>query len=163
MKKEKIVSSLKTAVETAGFHIDKTWGETIEDQITYSALGQQAPLEEKEKWDADFAKRKKIKAILDAQLPQFSIRMGGATSIDITKPGIDKAYGIGKLRDILGISLKEMIYVGDALFVGGNDYPAKQAGVVFIPVRGPDEAKRVIETMIACLGDDEQARSFDVD
>jgi len=55
--------------------------------------------------------------------------MGGATSIDVTKPGIDKAYGIGKLRDILGISLSEMIFIGDALFAGGNDYPAEQAGV----------------------------------
>jgi HAD superfamily hydrolase (TIGR01484 family) len=166
VEKERIVSSLKSAVETAGFHVEKTWGETIEDrgsQITYSALGQQAPLDEKEKWDANFAKRKEIKAILDTQLPQFSVRVGGATSIDITKPGIDKAYGIGKLRDILGISLKEMIYVGDALFVGGNDYPAKQAGVISIPVRSPDETKRVIETVIACLGDDNQARTFEVD
>ena len=139
---------------TAGFKVEKVWGEIIEDrgsQITFSALGQQAPLEEKEKWDPDFAKRKKIKAILDTLIPEFSVRLGGATSIDVTKPGIDKAYGIGKLRDILGISLKEMIYVGDALFAGGNDYPAEQAGVVSIPVRGPDETKRVIEAIIACL------------
>jgi len=120
-------------------------------------------LEAKEKWDPDFAKRKKIKAILDTLIPKFSVRLGGATSIDVTKPGIDKAYGIKKLRDILGISLKEMIYVGDALFVGGNDYPAKQAGVVSIPVRGPSETKRVIEAILACLGDDEQARAFEVD
>jgi hydroxymethylpyrimidine pyrophosphatase-like HAD family hydrolase len=38
--------------------------------------------------------------------------MGGSTSIDVTKPGIDKAYGVGKLRDILGISLKEMMAPG---------------------------------------------------
>ena len=63
--------------------------------------------------------------------------MGGATSIDVTKPGIDKAYGVRKLRDVLGISLKEMIFIGDALFAGGNDYPAEQAGVVSIPVRVP--------------------------
>ena len=165
-EKEAIVSSLKKAVGTAGFPVEKTWGETIEDrgsQITYSALGQVAPLEAKEKWDPDFAKRKKIKAILDTLIPKFSVRLGGATSIDVTKPGIDKAYGIKKLRDILGISLKEMIYVGDALFVGGNDYPAKQAGVVSIPVRGPSETKRVIEAILACLGDDEQARAFEVD
>jgi hypothetical protein len=56
-----------------------------------------------------------------------------------------------------------MIYVGDALFVGGNDYPAEQAGVVSIPVRSPDETKRVIEAIIACLGDDWQVRSFEVD
>ena len=165
-EKEKIVGSLNKAVGTAGFPVEKTWGETIEDrgsQITYSALGQQAPLEEKIKWDPDFAKRKRIKAVLDTLIPEFSVRLGGATSIDVTKPGIDKAYGIKKLQDILGISLKEMIYVGDALFVGGNDYPAEQAGVISIPVRGPNETKRVIEAIIACLGDDQQVRSFEVD
>src|ERR1700722_2805386 len=52
-EKEKIVFSLKKAVAEAGFHADKVWGEVIEDrgsQITFSALGQQAPLEEKKKW-----------------------------------------------------------------------------------------------------------------
>jgi HAD superfamily hydrolase (TIGR01484 family) len=163
--KRKIVDSVKEAIGTAGFHVDRTWGEIIEDrgsQVTYSALGQQAPLEKKEKWDSDFAKRKKIKAVLDSLIPEYSVRIGGSTSIDITKPGIDKAYGIRKLRDILGIALKEMIYIGDALFVGGNDYPAKQAGVISIPVRGPSETKRVIEAIIACLDDNQQVRSFEV-
>ena len=111
-------------------------------------------MEEKDKWDPDYAKRKKIKAILDTLIPDFSVRMGGATSIDVTKPGIDKAYGIRKLRDILGISLNEMIFIGDALFPGGNDYPAEQAGVVSIPVRGPNETKPVTEAIIACLNGD---------
>jgi phosphomannomutase len=157
-EKKKIVSFLKKALGAAGFKIEKVWGETIEDrgsQITYSALGQQAPLEEKSKWDPDFAKRKKIKAILDTFIPEFSVRLGGATSIDITKPGIDKAYGVRKLRDILGISLKEMIFIGDALFPGGNDYPAEEAGVVSIQVRDANETKRVIEAIIACLDRDQ--------
>jgi phosphomannomutase len=165
-EKAKIVSSLSKAVDTAGFAVEKTWGETIEDrgsQITYSSLGQHAPLDEKVKWDADFAKRKKIKAVLDTLIPEFSVRLGGATSIDVTKPGIDKAYGIRKLRDILHISTREMIYVGDALFPGGNDYPAEQAGVISIPVKSPAETKRVIEAIIACLEDDQQPRSFNVD
>ena len=154
-EKEKVINSLKKAVEKAGFTVGKVWGEVIEDrgsQITYSALGQQAPLAEKEKWDADFSKRKKIKVILDTFIPEFSVRLGGETSIDVTKPGIDKAYGIRKLRDLLGISLQEMIFIGDALFPGGNDYPAEEAGVVSIPVHGPNETKRVTETIIACLG-----------
>jgi hydroxymethylpyrimidine pyrophosphatase-like HAD family hydrolase len=113
--------------------------------------------------DPDFAKRQKIKAILDTLIPEFSVRLGGATCIDVTKPGIDKAYGIKKLRDILGIPLKEMIYVGDALFPGGNDYPAEQAGVVCIPVRVPNETKRVIEGIIACLDLSDRVRSFEVD
>jgi phosphomannomutase len=148
-EREKIVSALKNAAGLAGFKVENVWEEVIEDrgsQITFSALGQQVPLEEKEKWDPDFVKRKKIKAILDPLIPEFSVRMGGATSIDVTKPGIDKAYGVRKLRDVLGISLPEMIFVGDALFPGGNDYLAEEAGVVSIPVRGPNETKRVIES-----------------
>jgi phosphomannomutase len=159
-QRAKILSSLKKTMDAAGFKVEKTWGEVIEDrgsQITFSALGQQAPLEEKDKWDPGYVKRKKIKAILDTYIPEFSVRIGGATSIDITKPGIDKAYGIRKLRDLLGISLKEMIYIGDALFAGGNDYPAEEAGVVSIPIRDPRETKRVTETIIACLDGDHKA------
>jgi len=163
-EKEKIISSLKNALGEVGLKVEKVWGEVIEDrgsQITFSALGQHAPLEEKNKWDPDYIKRKKIKAILDTLIPGFSVRMGGATSIDVTKPGIDKAYGIRKLRDILGISLKEMIFIGDALFIGGNDYPAEEAGVVSIPVLSPNETKRVTEAIIACL--DSNYQSFPSD
>lgn len=153
-EKTKIVGALHTAIHAAGLGAERHWGETIEDrgsQITYSALGQQAPLEAKQLWDADFAKRKIIKTILDTLIPEFSIRLGGTTSIDITQHGIDKAYGIGKLREILGIPLDQMIYVGDALFSGGNDYPAKQVGIHCISVRGPDDTAVVIETILACL------------
>jgi HAD superfamily hydrolase (TIGR01484 family) len=153
-EKEKIISSLNEALGITGYKVEKIWGEVIEDrgsQITFSALGQQAPLEDKKKWDPDFAKRKKIQAILETLIPEFSIRLGGTTSVDVTKPGIDKAYGIRKLRDLLGISLQEMIFIGDALFVGGNDYPAKEAGVESISVRGPCETKPVTEAIIACL------------
>ena len=154
-QRKKIIDSLNKAAGESGFHAKKVWGEVIEDrgsQVTFSALGQQAPLEEKVKWDPDFAKRKKITAILEKLIPEFSIRMGGATSIDVTKPGIDKAYGIGKLKDTLHISLNEMVYIGDALFPGGIDYPAEQAGVVSIPVKGPDDTNVVIKTILACLG-----------
>jgi len=161
-EKEKIISSLQKAIGLSDFNAEMVWGELIEDrgsQITFSALGQQAPLEEKKKWDPDFAKRKQMKAFLDNLIPEFSVRLGGTTSVDVTKQGIDKAYGIRKLRDILAVAINEMIFIGDALFPGGNDYPAKEAGVVSIQVRDPNETKRVIEAIIACLDCDQQARS----
>ena len=99
-----------------------------------------------------------MKATLDKLIPEFSVRLGGTTSVDVTKPGIDKAYGIRKLRDILGIQIEEMIFVGDALFPGGNDYPAKKAGVTSIQVRDANETKRVIEAIIACLDPDPRLR-----
>ena len=153
-EKMKIISSLKQTMELSDFKAERTWGEVIEDrgsQITFSALGQQAPIEEKKKWDPDFTKRKKMKERLDQLIPEFSVRLGGTTSVDVTKAGIDKAYGIRKLRDTLGIGIQEMMFVGGALFPGGNDYPAKEAGVLSIEVRDPHESKRVIEAIIACL------------
>jgi HAD superfamily hydrolase (TIGR01484 family) len=153
-EKKKIVGSLKQATGSPDLKPEQTWGDIIEDrgsQITFSGLGQQAPLEEKKKWDAQFIKRKKIKGLLDKLIPEFSVRLGGATSIDVTKPGIDKGYGIRKLRDVLGVAIPEMIFVGDAVFPGGNDYPAKEAGALSIEVKDPHETKRVIEAIVACL------------
>jgi HAD superfamily hydrolase (TIGR01484 family) len=153
-EKKKIIASLEQASAPQRHDIGKTWGEVIEDrgsQITLSALGQLAPLEEKKKWDPDFAKRGKIKVILDTLIPEFGVALGGATSIDVTRHGIDKGYGIRKLRDVLHIAIDQMIFVGDALFPGGNDYPAKQAGALSIEVREPHETKRVVEAIIACL------------
>lgn len=153
-EKAKIINALHEALAIVDFKIEKTWGETIEDrggQITYSALGQQAPIEEKTQWDPDFTKRKKIQKMLGDSIPEFSVHLGGTTSINITQPGIDKGYGIRKLHDTLHLKIEEMLFIGDALFPGGNDYPAKKTGVKSIRVKDPEETKRLIKTIIACL------------
>jgi phosphomannomutase len=101
--------------------------------------------------DAGGVSPAEIKEILKPIIPEYSIQLGGSTSIDVTRPGVDKGYGVKKLHETLGVAIRDMIFVGDALFPGGNDYPAKQAGVVSIEVRDPHETKRVIEATIACL------------
>ena len=153
-EKRQIIKALNKALDLSGFRSEVHWGELIEDrgsQITLSALGQEAPLAEKLKWDADLKKREKIRKLLQPLIPAFSIQIGGTTSIDVTRPGIDKAYGVKKLQETLGISIHDMIFIGDALFPNGNDYPARQAGVLCIEVRDPHETKRIIEAIIACL------------
>ena len=147
-QREKILSSLQQSIHEADFKIAQTWGDQVEDrgsQITFSALGQKAPLDEKKKWDPDLSKRKRMKELLDKLIPEFSVNIGGSTSIDITEHGIDKAYGIRKLRDVLKIPVDEMIYLGDAVFPGGNDYPAVEAGVSTILVKDPQETKAFIQ------------------
>lgn len=151
-EKGRVSAALRKAFTEAGFAVDAVWGEQIEDrgtQITFSALGQQAPLEAKKLWDPDFQKRRIIAALLQTQIPEFSIRLGGATSIDVTRAGIDKSYGIAKLREILGIGNEDMLFVGDALFPGGNDYPVKDAGVDCVEVRDVKETKTVIATIMS--------------
>jgi HAD superfamily hydrolase (TIGR01484 family) len=154
-QKTKIIDALNACLDKSGLRPAQHWGDVIEDrgsQITMSALGQQAPLDQKKTWDPDFAKRKTLKAMLQPLLPEFAIGMGGASSIDVTRPGVDKAYGIQKLSEILEIPIAQMVFVGDALFEGGNDYPARRTGAACIQIDGPHETKKVIETYIVCSG-----------
>ena len=153
-QKKEIVAAFEASLEATGFVPEQTWGERIEDrgsQITFSALGQQAPLEAKEHWDPDFAKRKVIQADLRQRLPGLSINMGGATSIDITREGVDKAYGLKKLNEASGIALDKMMFIGDAIFPGGNDYPAEQLGLDVVKVKNVDGTLAAIAGIVACL------------
>jgi len=152
-QRREILAAFDAALIATGFVPEQVWGERIEDrgsQITFSALGQQAPIHAKEVWDPDFAKRRIIQADLRQRLPGLSINMGGATSIDITREGVDKGYGLKKLRDASSIPLDAMMFVGDAIFPGGNDYPAKLLGLDTVRVRDPHETLAVVAAIIAC-------------
>lgn len=149
-----IIAAFDASLAATGFVPEQTWGERIEDrgsQITFSALGQQAPVHAKEVWDPDFAKRKVIQADLRTRLPGLSINMGGATSIDITREGVDKGYGLKKLSAASGIPLEQMMFIGDAIFPGGNDYPAKEIGLETVCVKNPDGTLAAIAGIVACL------------
>ncbi|WP_380787623.1 HAD-IIB family hydrolase [Sphingomonas sp. R86521] len=153
-EKAKILTAFDESLKATGFVPEKTWGERIEDrgsQITFSALGQEAPIDAKHSWDPDFAKRKVIQADLQKRLPGLSINMGGATSIDITREGVDKAYGLKKLNEVSGIALESMMFIGDAIFPGGNDYPAEQLGLDVVKVKNPDGTLAAIAGIVACL------------
>jgi phosphomannomutase len=153
-EKQKILKAFDESLEATGFVPEQTWGERIEDrgsQITFSALGQEAPIDAKHSWDPDFAKRKVIQADLRQRLPGLSINMGGATSIDITREGVDKAYGLKKLNEASGIALDKMMFIGDAIFPGGNDYPAEQLGLDVVKVKNVDGTLAAIAGIVACL------------
>jgi len=146
-----IEDDLKKALDTAALDgvviPEKSYGERIENrgtQVTFSALGQTAPLAEKAVWDPDHTKREEIVRNLKPFLPDFEIEIGGMTSIDITKKGINKKYGILAALTYLGISKDEVIYVGDALFPGGNDYGAVESGVRTLAVKDITETKKFI-------------------
>jgi phosphomannomutase len=151
-EKQQIRDGFEKAFKDADFKIpEKLYGDLIEDrgsQLTFSAYGQVAPREMKKVWDPDQKKRKKIKAALDKYIPELETRIGGTTSIDVTRKGIDKAYGIAQMEKHLGFTKEEMLFIGDALFEGGNDYPVKQTGVECIAVEGPEYTKKVIRNII---------------
>lgn len=151
-QKQQILGALETSAKELGLWEEKPFGEIIEDrgsQVTYSALGQQAPAEKKYEWAE---KNKDIKLVLRekvaAQLPELEVRLGGTTSVDVTCIGIDKAYGMQKLMTAISISKEEILFVGDKLQEGGNDYPVKAMGVDSIEIDGWKETALVIEGIL---------------
>lgn len=126
-------------------------GPRVEDrgsQVTYSALGQRAPSALKQQWDPTGAKKEALRRYAQQRLPALEVRSGGSTSIDVTRRGIDKAYGVTRLAEILGLGLADMLFVGDRLDEGGNDYPVKALGVPCVAVRGWEETPGVIQRLL---------------
>lgn len=137
-----------------GLWEERTWGEILEDrgsQITFSALGQDAPLEAKRAWDPTGQKKAALRDAVAPDVPELDVRGGGSTSVDVTTRGIDKAYGMGKLVEETGIAASEMLFVGDRLDPEGNDYPVKAAGYATRAVSGWEECVSVIEEIVAAV------------
>lgn len=141
---------LEEKARELGVWEDDTWGPALEDrgsQITYSALGQQAPVSAKIAWDPTGEKKNRLRDAVARQLPDLEVRSGGSTSVDITARGVDKAYGMRQLVTATGIELEAMVFVGDRLDRHGNDYPVLKLGVECIAVAGWEETADVIERL----------------
>jgi len=160
-EKAKIVGALNQGIDDLGYREPVVYGEIIEDrgsQITFSALGQDVVAELgdegvrlKERWDPDTTKKNKLRGYVAKLIPEFEVSVGGGTSIDITKPGIDKAYGMQKLMDMLDIEKEDILFFGDRLQEGGNDYPVKQFGIDSLEVSGWEHTVHRLETVLKVI------------
>jgi phosphomannomutase len=153
-EKAKIATVLESAAKEAGYWVENPAGEIIEDrlsQITFSALGQQATPEDKYAWDPDGKKRMAIRSIALDKLPELEIRLGGTTSIDVTRPGIDKATGMEKLMDANGFTKEDILFFGDKLQEGGNDYPVKAFGIESIEVTRWEDTANCLEAIVSAI------------
>ncbi len=139
-QKAKIFQVIEEQAKKINLWEDQPYGEIIEDrlsQITYSALGQLAPPDKKYQWAKDNQERRlQLRQMIADQLPDLEVRVGGTTSIDITKIGIDKSFGIDKLIKLNNLNKDQILFFGDKLEEGGNDYPVKKMGVQSIAVDG---------------------------
>lgn len=138
-EKSRVIESLTRQAKRLGSWEpdEKLAGERFEDrgsQITYSALGQQARPADKRLWDVGGAKRHALAAAVAADVPDLQVAAGGSTSIDVTRRGVDKAYGMKQLSARTGVPLEEMVFIGDRLEPGGNDYPVVCLGVATVAV-----------------------------
>jgi hypothetical protein len=138
---------------------EKVYGKVIEDrrtQVTFSALGQDvvAMLGKKgvllkEKWTRENTPIKlRIARMMQERLTKLEVHAAGFTSIDVTRKGIDKEYGIRQIEKHVKIPIKDMLFVGDAIFPGGNDYAVVRSGVDYMRVKGPKDTKKIIRYLV---------------
>jgi phosphomannomutase len=138
-EKTRAFAVLRDGAEKLGFWTTDTWGPALEDrgsQVTYSALGQNAPDDAKSAWDPDNSKKESLRKFAADGLPDLEVKSGGSTSIDVTRHGIDKAYGAHKLMAALQLTARQIVFFGDRLDPGGNDFPIKAMGIDSIAVDG---------------------------
>ena len=150
-EKFRALESVERAARELGYWESDTWGPILEDrdsQITFSALGQAAPVAAKVAWDPTGEKKNTLREAVQALVPDLEVRSGGSTSVDITRKGIDKAYGMTKLAALTGIPLGDMLFVGDRLDENGNDYPVKVLGVECVAVEGWEDTAAFLTTLI---------------
>ncbi|MGM7668470.1 HAD-IIB family hydrolase [Microbacterium sp. A93] len=153
-EKSSALLALREEAERLGLWEQNPWGDILEDrgsQITFSALGQKAPSDAKHAWDPSGQKRLTLRDAVAARVPELEVRAGGSTSIDITRAGIDKAYGMRSLTEHTGIPLDDMLFYGDRLDEGGNDYPVLAMGVRSIAVSGWEDTATKLDELIPTL------------
>jgi hypothetical protein len=151
--KDRAIKLLQEVIDNSIYEIPPNpIGSIIEDrdtQITFTPNGQQAPVEVKMKFDPDRKKREKIKAMLEPKLPELSILINGTSSIDILPKGFNKAVGLTRFLNKIGFNKSDVIFVGDGLFPGGNDYAVYEAGFDTIAVKNPQETEAIIKEWIS--------------
>jgi HAD superfamily hydrolase (TIGR01484 family) len=150
-QKSRATNALKTSAQELGLWEENSYGEVIEDrgsQVTLSALGQRAPSDEKYAWDPKGEKKMAIRDAVAPLVPELDVRAGGTTSVDVTLKGVDKAYGMRQLIKATGVSMDEILFIGDKMEKGGNDYPVKALGIDSIAVEKWQDTALVIDTLV---------------
>lgn len=153
-EKSRALAAVEEEAKRLGLWESETWGPILEDrgsQITFSALGQSAPLDAKTAWDPTGEKKNALRDAVAARITDLEVRSGGSTSVDITHRGIDKAYGMRQLAEQTGIPLDDMLFVGDRLDEHGNDYPVLAMGVTCHAVEGWEDTAAYLEELIPTL------------
>jgi phosphomannomutase len=154
-EKQRIIEASEKATKELGLWPEEPYGEVIEDrdsQISISMLGQLAPPEAKKEWADRYSdERSALREAIAEQIPDFEVRAGGMTTIDITRTGIDKAYGMQKLLEALHLSKDDALFFGDKLRTGGNDYPVKAMGVDSLEVSRWEDTALALEAILLAL------------
>jgi phosphomannomutase len=142
------IAAIKESGILAGLPVSEA--DTVEDreaQISYSIIGHNAKREDKEAFDPHHERRSELLAKFPFQSDAMEVVIGGTTCLDYIEKGRTKGANVAKLIGIRNWDKSECLYVGDALFPGGND--SSVSGICPThQVENPDDTLRLIERIL---------------
>lgn len=90
-------------------------------QITFSPIGNTAPVELKKTYDPDVSKRFEMLRQVPFESDTLVVKIGGSTSFDYFHRDSNKGTNVQKFIELKGWNKEDCIYYGDGLYPGGND------------------------------------------
>ncbi len=149
-EKEEILLALDKLIQQYQIISLTTKEDQVQDrdsQITLSAIGRHASSELKAKYDTDGSKRQVWIWFLKGLLGEkYDFKIGGTTSLDITQKGLDKEWGIRKFLKHHNLNSEQVLFMGDKIYPGGNDYPATKV-VDCLAVKSPKDTLDKLKTI----------------
>lgn len=118
-----IMHHIESIIAILDHDLNHEWN-PIEDrgsQITFSPIGNTAPVEHKMSYDPDRKKREWLMAQVPFESKELVVKIGGSTSLDYIHRDRHKGANVQKLIDLKGWNKDECVYFGDGLYPGGND------------------------------------------
>ncbi len=121
-------------------------------QVSYSVIGFHENVEKKYAFDPSEEKRQAaLKALPEElkklELARVEVTPAGTTTYNFIPAGKHKGFNVARLCERENWKKEESVYVGDALFPGGND----ETVIGVIPtqaVKNPDETFEFIKTIL---------------
>ncbi len=79
----------------------------------------------------------------------MDVKIAGLTSIDITRRGMNKKFGIEQLLAHLQLAPADALFVGDAFAPEGNDAPSLESGVLCFKVSSVQNTKDLVRHLLS--------------
>ena len=116
-------------------------------QITFSPVGNTAPVELKKIYDPDGRKRNWLIEQVPFESKELVVKIGGSTSLDYIHKDRHKGVNVERLIQFQNWEKTDCVYFGDGLYPGGNDEAV--IGVIdTIKVRDHEHTYTLLKTFL---------------
>ena len=149
IEKKVILFHIKTIAKKYNIILGKN-NDHVEDrgcQISFSLVGHHADLDLKKRFDPGGKRRAEILKAIPIESNTVDVKIGGTTCLDYFEKGKNKGSNVVEFIKKLGWKKEEALYVGDALYPGGNDEDV--VGLIKTQtVKGPSDTLEFIRTLL---------------